>query len=880
MKSRIISIISALLAVVITITAIPTVAIAQPPAAPDIRLQTIFVNPPEWQGGGTVWTTESWGGANLVPNSNWTTLTIADYYENGVLEFDVRHMGAGNQSFQIGLRSNRHGVQTTINWNTVTAGRTLVASPEWQSFSLSIKALVDANPNPVFNLNDLWYIAVGGVGSSGMQFRDVRISSPDDERQFPFVKLNQVGYEVGRPKTARVSYFAKFGALPAEQVFQVINAATGEVAHSGVLPAAIADPVVSGEMLHTFSFDELDTPGEYFIRIPNTGLNPAVRSPRDVALGLSVATIESVRFTIARNVYEELIVDLSRYFYFQRQGLDLEAKYAGDFARANLHPNDATVRLWSDRNNPNPAPHNVYDLTKGWYDAGDYGKYVLPTAGTLSDMLWAYELYPEVFANLDLNIPETDPANPLYSQLPGILSEIKWALDMLLAFEHHSKDGSFFAAANYCNENNVIWLEDTRTRGTTHTSPASERDLRSHTATAGAAAVLAHAYVVFNSIPEFEGYAAELLLTALRAWGWLTNPENAQNRRIDAANRVYSFTQHELNQEMFWAAGALYRATGNAVYETYLTEAFSAAVANVSQPGYDVENCILRPFTVWNALNYNHGGRAFLGYVHYLYGNTNPNAAIRDRFVSTENGFPKWRADMVQYNSNNWGITYPNWGYWWGSNQMIAQNSLMFLLGSVIVEGLSDIPDSVITHMENTAHHLLGMNAISFSYVSGHGTHSVSNIFSAIFSSDARLTPYRTPPGYFTEGSNIYDNRHLSRFDGKCYVDSDAEWTTNENTIYGNAAMLFLMAAIAANTVSDCSDCGICEVCTYVPPPVVVITHSASAETCQICGVEKAWRVTTLSVNGVVTVQRRAAKRNSDGDLLVSCAGSHEWRNF
>ena len=27
-------------------------------------------------------------------------------------------------------------------------------------------------------------------------------------------------------------------------------------------------------------------------------------------------------------------------------------------------------------------------------------------------------------------------------------------------------------------------------------------------------------------------------------------------------------------------------------------------------------------------------------------------------------------------------------------------------------------------------------------------------------------------------------------------MDSDAEWTTNENTIYGNAAMIFLTAAI------------------------------------------------------------------------------------
>jgi hypothetical protein len=168
--------------------------------------------------------------------------------------------------------------------------------------------------------------------------------------------------------------------------------------------------------------------------------------------------------------------------------------------------------------------------------------------------------------------------------------------------------------------------------------------------------------------------------------------------------------------------------------------------------------------------------------------------------------------------------------------------------------------------MENTTHHLLGINAISFSYVSGHGEHSVENIFSAIFSSDARLTPYRTPPGYFTEGTNIYDNRHLSRFDGKCYLDSDAEWTTNENTIYGNAAMLFLVAAVAGNTVSE--------------PERRPVEREIVRQVCELCGVEKSWQITALSVNGVVTEQRRAAKRNSAGELLEMCSGSYERRVF
>ncbi|MCL1845280.1 MAG: glycoside hydrolase family 9 protein [Defluviitaleaceae bacterium] len=780
----------------------PSALIAEAePATQDLQLQTIYVNPAPWQGGGTTWRTEGWGGGTFVPNPSWTTLTIQCYYENGVLEFDVRHTGDGDRDFQIGLRSNRHGTPYTIYWNAEIAGVEFTATEDWQSFTLSVKDLYDAHPGTPFGLGDLWYIRVAG---HPLEFRDVRISSPDDERQYPFVKVNQVGYEIGRPKPAIVSYFAKFGSLDGMN-FYVINTASGETAYTGNLGTAILDPFNSdgyswsGEMMHHIYFCGLNEPGEFFIRIPNAGLDPDARTPRDIAEGLDVETIESARFTIAENVYEELLVDLIRYFFFQRQGLDLEERYAGDFARENLHPDDVAVRLWSDRNNPDPAPYNIYDISQGWYDAGDYGKYIAPSTTTVSDLLWAYELFPNVFANLNLNIPETNPENPLFTDAPGILSELKWQLDKMLKFEHHSRDGSFFIAANYCSENNTIWIEDTLHRRSDHYSEEHERDLRSHHATANMAAVLAHAYLVYRDYDVFADFAEEMLETALRAWGWVNDPDNTKNRRIDAANRVYTFGDDELTRSMFWAAGALYRAVSASDGDT---AEFSAHLyANFEDPD------VVRAFSGWNSVNYNHGGMGFKGYVHYLFENNAPTPAIRDRFISPTNGFPDWRRIMETYHANEWRITYPQWGLWWGSNQMIVQNSLTMFLGSLIESQIDsqinsgEITEDVIVHMESAAHFMLGLNPISFSYVSGHGENSVMNIFSAIFSRYARLDPYRIPPGYFTEGSNIYDNRHLSRFDGKCFVDSDGEWTTNENTIYHNAALTFLMAAIIAHTV-------------------------------------------------------------------------------
>lgn len=429
----------------------------------------------------------------------------------------------------------------------------------------------------------------------------------------------------------------------------------------------------------------------------------------------------------------------------------------------------------------------LYDVSSGWYDAGDYGKYVSPAAATVEDLLLAYELFPAAFADMDLEIPETDPDNSRYVDAPGILSEIKRELDMLLKMEHSSKDGSFYAAANY--RDGVIYLEDTLYQTSTYQSDDSETDLRSHLATADAAAVFAHAYIVYKDIRAYTEFAEECLATALRAWDWVTDSSNAMHMSISAANRTYTFTQEELNRDMFWAAGALYRAltlsgADASAFENYLIENCNAA---------ENTNC----FNSSMSLSYNHAGESFLGFFHYLYGNNQANEEIAKVFSK----FSTWRTNMLR--NNTWGTTFPEWGCWWGSNKQAAQNAMTLLLGSIILEGQDLLPENTVTAAENAFHYLLGENPISFSYVSGNGENCVENIYSGIYSNDARLDPYQIPAGYFTEGSDYYDNRHLSKFNGKCYLDSDGEYTTNENTIYGNAAMILLTAAIISQNASN-----------------------------------------------------------------------------
>ena len=275
----------------------------------------------------------------------------------------------------------------------------------------------------------------------------------------------------------------------------------------------------------------------------------------------------------------------------------------------------------------------------------------------------------------------------------------------------------------------------------------------------------------------------------MRAWNWVTDPSNPKHMSIGAANRTYTFTQEEFDRDLFWAAGSLYRAVKTAGGDVSPYENYLLANCNTDT----VQNCFKNI-----SLSYNHAGESFLGFFHYLYQNEQPNAAMTEAFSN----FTPWRTNMLQH--NNWGMVFPNWGYWWGSNRNVAQNAMTLLLGSVILEGQDNIPTAVSEAADHAFDYLLGDNPISFSYVSGYGERSVENIYSKIYSVDAALTPYQVPKGYVTEGTNYHNNRHLSKFDGKCYMDSDTEYTTNENTIYGNASALFLTAAaIAGHTEPD-----------------------------------------------------------------------------
>lgn len=127
---------------------------------------------------------------------------------------------------------------------------------------------------------------------------------------------------------------------------------------------------------------------------------------------------------ISRKAYHTLNQTLCKALYFQRCGMALEETFAGKFRRCTCHTGTA-VRLEDYLERKENAKQ--YEVTGGWHDAGDYGRYTTAAATALAHMIYAQQLFPESFTE-NLNIPESNDAMP--DVLSECLYELRWLLKM------------------------------------------------------------------------------------------------------------------------------------------------------------------------------------------------------------------------------------------------------------------------------------------------------------------------------------------------------------------------------------------------------------------------------------------------------------------
>lgn len=335
------------------------------------------------------------------------------------------------------------------------------------------------------------------------------------------IHVNQVGYLTSLPKLAVVSNVGE------DSSFTVITEPGGEVAYQGFGKAkgywSSAD-----DTARILDFSGLIASGTYRIQVPGKGVSHPFAIGPDALTPITKAAIKS--------------------YYFQRSSTALPSEFAGVYARPAGHP-DTAVRIHKSAATETRKANSLIRSPKGWYDAGDYGKYIVNSGITVWTLLDAYLLAPRYFDTLDLNIPESG------NQLPDLLDEALWNIDWMLTMQ---------------DEDGGVYHKLTTPTFPGFVMPASDRAARyvvvkTTAATLDFAAVMAQTSRIFRRFEaQRPGFADSCLNAAVRAWNWaLANPK-AMYRQDTLSSPTIStgtYSDGSVADEKQWAALELTLAT-------------------------------------------------------------------------------------------------------------------------------------------------------------------------------------------------------------------------------------------------------------------------------------------------------------------------------
>ncbi len=529
----------------------------------------------------------------------------------------------------------------------------------------------------------------------------------------PAILFNQVGY---LPSGGKVAFF-RDQALG--NAFEVIDE-KGKAVFAGTLSSPRADPA-SGDTVSFGDFSAITKPGTYRLRANGQ---------------------ESAPFVIGENIYSDCFRDVVRFLYYQRCGTELNKELAGAFAHPDCHMGPATIY----------GTNETKDVSGGWHDAGDYGRYVVPAAKTAADLLLAYEANPALFGD-DFNLPESG------NGISDVLNEVRYALDWLLKMQEEQTGGVYHKVTCAHFPGAVMPEKETAPLMLSPVSTAATGDF---------AAITALASRVYMDIDP--SFADTCLAAAEKAWEYLmAHPDANGGFRNPPGIVTGEYGDQTDTDERYWAACELYRATGKDAYKSFadgliLTEKLSGL------------------------------GWADVGtYGHMAY------LAMKD--TAAASSLERVKAAVLQEAeellslslADGYGISL-QMDYPWGSNMTVANHAMHLLLAAELApEKAEPYRNAAWQHLN----YLMGANPMGYCYITGHGT--LSPVSTHHRPSQAAG---QTVPGMLAGGPNAglhdpYAKAVLAgRPPAKCYVDNDQSYATNEVAIYWNSPLAYIMAGL------------------------------------------------------------------------------------
>lgn len=552
----------------------------------------------------------------------------------------------------------------------------------------------------------------------------------------PSIRLNQIGFYPHASKVAAVIN------APGDN-FSIIAEDGGGAVFSGILGTESVWEH-SGERARLADFSEVTLSGHYRMELEDGTTSPV--------------------FAISSDVHRELARAALKAFYFQRASTELTPDYAGAWARPAGHPDTSVAVHASAATDQRPAG-TIIAAPYGWYDAGDYNKYVVNSGISTYQLLAIYEHFPEAARAFQSHIPETG------GTLPDVLAEALWNLRWMLAMQDPNDGGVYHKLTTANFEAAVMPHEATSQRYVVQ---------KSVPATLNFAAVTAQASRIFASYDPV--LADSMRRGAIRAWTWAReNPsafydQTAMNERFDPDVVTGAYGDDDASDEFAWAAVELFLTTRQ--------DSFLTAVDHVGS---------------WSVPHW--GDVRALGYYSLLHHRDAATPVARTDDVRRE---LLAMADALvasrERSAFHVVMGVDRGDFVWGSNA-VAMNQSMALIQAFRLTGERRFLESAITNLD----YVLGRNAVGISFVTGHGERYPMHIHHRPSEADGIAEPV---PGLLAGGPNPGQQdadycanygaagQYPSDMPAASFLDHWCSYASNEIAINWNAPLAYVAFAI------------------------------------------------------------------------------------
>jgi len=579
---------------------------------------------------------------------------------------------------------------------------------------------------------------------------DIEINDPKFEipaarahGPLPRIRVNQVGYLPDQVKSAIVKSTAQ---EPLDWL--LVDGSNNIVASGKTRP--YGEDKAAGELDQLIDFSAFKATGKGY--------------------RLKIGADESPPFEIGRDLYKRLKYDALAFFYHQRSGIEIAMPFAGgaQWTRPAGHVGDKSVPCA-----PEAKCSYSLDVSGGWYDAGDHGKYVVNGGISVWTLQNEYERARYLGKNGDelgdgkLSVPEGK------NGAPDILDEARWEVEWMMRMQVPA--GQPLAGMAHHKIHDESWSPIP----TRPDQDPIKRYLRpvSTAATLNLAASAAQASRLWKTFdPAFSKRALDAAVLAYDA--------AKKNANVVAEGEVKgggAYGDSTFEDEFYWAAAELYITTGKPEYRKDLEASPHHKTITTNAGGGSASMS-------WDQL-------ATLGKISLaVVPNGLGKAAIDEQrkqivgAADTYLGFSRRRAYRVPLES---ATRYP-----WGSNS--------FILNDLVVMGLAfDFTKDVkyVGGVVDGMDYLLGKNPKVQSYVSGYGSRPLQNPHHRFWAHQKDPKLPSVPPGVVSGGPNSGVEDPYAKQVGlpgcapqQCYVDHIESWSTNEIAINWNAPLAWATA--------------------------------------------------------------------------------------